>query len=81
MIVGSEVLLRGDQTLSRPQADIGKSARGNRAKVAISYADSFGEWLPLPRTRWRRLGRHLLAGPGRQLGHGARANRPRPEPR
>jgi glucan 1,3-beta-glucosidase len=49
VIVGNEVLLRGDLPVTRLLTDIRtvRAALGHR--VAISYADSSGEWLAHPR--------------------------------
>lgn len=48
VIVGSEVLLRGDLTLSRLLADIGKVRAALGRTVAVSTADDFHQWLAHP---------------------------------
>jgi len=48
VIVGNEVLLRGDLTLSRLLADIGKVRAALGHTVAISTADDFHQWLAHP---------------------------------
>lgn len=48
VIVGNEVLLRGDLTLSRLLGDIGKVRAALGHTVAISTADDFHQWLAHP---------------------------------